>query len=247
MGQAILAELGYEPERAPGEAVAWTRVRKLLERRGILVVHLDEMHNATETANVLELAKIRKTMKALMANPRWPVALIVSGLPHVTEFMEAVAVEPLPGQEPMTPVDRETEVRRRFRFVELQPLALPTDLEVVKNAAANLAKMAGFDLPNDFETEVAPRLLHATLYQYGTCLEFIGDVIELMLTQEGSGTVMTLDRFADGYAKRTGNGAPMNPFVAPDWPKVDCRAILRERDDQAPRERASASGRRRRS
>ncbi len=238
MGQAILTELGYQIDRPLGETVAWARVRRLLEKRAILVVHLDEMHNVTETANTLEMAKIRKTLKALMATPRWPVALVVSGLPHVTEVMEAVAMEPIPGQPIPVSVDRETEVRRRFRFVHLKPLSLPGELDVVRNAAEHLAGIAGFVLPEDFETEIAPRLVHAVLYQYGTCLELVGDAIETMLNKPDGGTVLTIGRFADAYAERTGNAAHMNPFLAPDWSNVDCRAVLRKREDEPPRERA---------
>ena len=247
MGQAILTELGYQIDRPLGETVAWARVHRLLLRRGILVVHLDEMHNVTETANRLELAKIRKTLKALTANLRWPVALVVSGLPHVTEVMEAVAVEPMPGQPIATPIDRETEVRRRFRFVQLKPLSLPDDLDVVENAAEHLAAIAKFALPEDFETEVAPRLVHAALYQYGTCLELVGDAIETMLNKPDGGTVLTIGRFADAFAERTGNAANMNPFLAPDWPNVDCRAILRKREDEPPRERVVPRSRGKRS
>lgn len=216
LGSATLAELGYPVEREVKAPIAWAMVRQRLRALNVLVLHFDEMQHVVETANVNEIIKIRNTVKSLMQTTDAPVSLIISGLPVLTGFLED---SPTPGQ------DKDGQVRRRSHFVAFERLALPKDGKMVATMVEGLAKVARLSVPPDAVTTLAPRLVHAARYALGTAIELTHDAIRRALVR-GDDAVGT-DHFADAYARRTGNQAPANPFLAPDWTAVDTSRVLR--------------------
>jgi len=214
LGMRLLKSIGYPLARDQKEHLIWNQVHNHLPLAGTLILHLDEMHNLTDLANTDEIDKIRKTLKALMASPTWPVALVISGLPDIVPELEEI-----------------DEIRRRERFIRVPLLTLPDDLGIIGDIIVGLARLGGIATADELVTAVAPRLAHAALYRLGIMIELIHEAIELALL---SGGPLTPDHFATAYTDRTGVGPLMNPFVALNWATLDCSLVLVEQSPEEP-------------
>jgi hypothetical protein len=214
LGTAILQALGYPLARELREHAVWTRVHEALRTSGTVILHLDEMHNLTDRANVAELDAIRKSLKGLMVSRDWPVGLVVSGLPSLVEAMREI-----------------DEVRRRGRFIRIPALS-DADTALLGEPMKRCCEIAGVTLPEGLPETIGGRLAHAGLYRYGIAVELIHEAIETALLEAAKANppedagVLATRHFADAYAARTGCGDRMNPFVAPDWYEIDASQVL---------------------
>jgi type II secretory pathway predicted ATPase ExeA len=230
LGIAILNGLGYPLMRDLRENAVWTRVHEALQISGTVILHLDEMHNLTDKANIKELDAIRKALKGLMISREWPVGLVVSGLPSLVPAMRVI-----------------DEVRRRGRFISIPLLSMPDDEPLLEEAMKRCCEIAGVELPEGFANEIGPRLSHASLHRYGIAVEFVHEAIEDCLL--GGGGALRIAHFANAYAARTGCGDRMSPFIAPDWAEIDASQVLLDEmppeivipEDPKPRKRGRPS------
>lgn len=225
LGRELLATLGYPLAARRSEGEVWEQARMRLEMFDVRLIHFDEAHNVIRGADVKQSAKIQKTLKALLNSPTHPVSLILSGLPELTLFLESL-----------------TENRRRAVFLRLEPLT-PTDLPPLRAAMASLAAAGGLSASTEALEAIAPRLSHTALHQLGSAIEIVHGAIEEALLRGAN--ALTIEDFAAFYAFRTGNGAAMNPFLAPDWAAVDCTRALRRGAPTPPLEIATPAPRRR--
>lgn len=248
LGRRTLAAIGYPIQGEMKEHRVWERVFYKLQETGILVLHFDEMHNILESANVDDIRRIRKTLKALLVNADWPVGLMVSGLPGITDFLETLSIHELDQQgnlipREIRPVDRETELRRRCRVIGLASLDIKTDLEMIALAAADMAAAGDLILRDGFQETVAARLVHASLYELGTCMELTAEAMEMALDPDDEDEdekdrlprdIVGIEHFAAVYRERTGCGPGANPFLAPEWWILDCTKVLRTKNEPDP-------------
>lgn len=205
LGREVLRALGYPLARELAENIIWARIQELLPVAGVLIIHFDETHNLTDNANVVQMDNIRKTFKMLMVSS-WPVGLIISGLPSLIPEMRKI-----------------DEIRRRGQFVSVPLLTMPDDNEMVAGIVSGLAEVVGLSIGDEAAGEIAPRLIHASLRRFGIAIELIHEAIELAMLEEKP---LSIEHFATAFVDRTGSGALMNPFVAPNWAEVDCSLVL---------------------
>ncbi len=206
LGLVMLKELDYPLSRDLADHIIWARIHELLPAKGILLIHMDEMHNLTDGANSLQLDTIRKTLKALMVSPEWPVGLIISGLPALVPEMRRI-----------------DEIRRRAQFVTVPLLQMPRDVQMVEDLIIGLGEVAGVSLCNAELRDIAARLIHAALNRFGVVIELIHEAIELAVL---GGLPLGIEHFATAFTDRTGCSAPMNPFITAGWAELDCTLVL---------------------
>ena len=180
--------------------------------QNVRFLHVDEIQNITTTANVREAVRIRNWLKTFLNNKKKPIGLILTGLPEVADFIQA-----------------DTQIRRRTRFLEFQPLTR-SDLEAALDTLIDFAAVAHLSVDPTAKNILVPRLLHAADYEMGTMIELIHELIDQALQSDAR--TLTATQFATVYAQRTGSAASANPFVAHDWHNVDCAVVL----DQGPAE-----------
>lgn len=207
LGAGILHALGYPLMRDLREHLLWVRVHEALKTAGVLLLHLDELHNLTDKANVLEIDTIRKAMKSLMVSNDWPVGLILSGVPSLVPAMREI-----------------DEVRRRGRFIRLPELSMPGDTLLIAEALSRCCAIAGIGTPDGFADAIGPQLAHAALNRYGIAVELIHEAIEDCLMSDDH--ELDIQHFANAFADRTGCRDRMNVFIAPDWPDIDASLVL---------------------
>jgi len=206
LGHTILQKAGRPIYKPLAEHAVWAQVHHQLELAGVAILHLDEMHNLTDSANVSQIDHIRKRLKALMVSPTWPVALVISGLPSIVPAMRAVG-----------------EIRRRGQFIQMPLMEMPADADLVSAALDRTCKLADLTWSDDRNLLVS-RLVHAAIYRFGVMIELIQEAVELALLDGVE--ELTVEHFAAAYADRTGCGRRMNPFLAADWLHLDCSLVL---------------------
>lgn len=209
LGMSVLAALGYETSRELKENVVWDLVHHQLELRNVHFLHIDELQHVLQSRNQLEIAKVQDTLKGLMQHRRWPVWLILSGLPGVATMLS--------GDE---------QVWRRTRHVVFEDLTLERDAGLVRRLIAVYAvEKAGLEVGDLSTDEFIARLLHAAIFRFGIAIELIQDAARHALLLESR--VLTLEHFAAAFAARTGCVPGSNIFTAAqDWHLIDPREAL---------------------
>ena len=207
LGELILEACGYPVERGLRENEVWALVRHHLEMLGILVLHVDEVSNLLDNANVEDRKRIVNNLKALINSATWPVVLILSGIPSIGPVLK-----------------KDAQLRRRLAWVQLKPLEEPGDNATLAAFSAKLCAIAGVAPAPGFAATIAPRLIHASCAQLGLAAEMCVEAVE-GAHAEGR-TALGMDHFADMFAARTGCDASQNPFVNPAWKTTDPRVVL---------------------
>lgn len=201
-------------------------VRDHMRLMGVKVLHIDEAHHVTETANATQIKKIINVFKCLMIDDEWPITLIFSGIPEIIGALH-----------------RDQQLRARIKFVRLAKLTLATDTRKIRGIIRQLTELAGLAIEADHAEALAPRLIHASGYQLGRAIEFVQDAIEVRLKRnarplEADPTVskaLIPDDFATAYARSTGVEEDDNPFIADDWQMIDpLRALIAEENQDPP-------------
>lgn len=228
LGLEILRALGYPMSASRTQAYIFSMVRERLQQRGILALHLDEVHNVLENASERDVREIRKVFKTFMASDASPVVLVLSGLPQIASFFEGLAETDDDGQ---TRADTKGEVRRRSQFIHLRSLSLPGDIAMVFAALQDIASVTGLSFATNIKSEVVPRLIHAGMLELGTTLqlthEAIGNAIAANAQQ------LNIQHFARAYQARTGCADSVNPFIAIRWEALDCTLVLKKTQAEA--------------
>jgi Bacterial TniB protein len=206
LGLAILKEVEYVPDRDLRENVVWQRVRAQLELQGLLFLHIDDGQDVLKESDVNEIRKVRNTLKTLMVSFAWPMHLILSGLHELVPF-----------------VQDDRQIRRRFKYVEFNPISMPEDADLVEDAIRDYAKAAGLKLRIAKDDEFVGRLCHTGHDALGLICELLVEAIEIALAQGSRG--LSLEQFADMYAARTLQPADQNPFIVEGWRDVDTSLI----------------------
>ncbi|MCJ2113603.1 ATP-binding protein [Methylobacterium sp. E-025] len=218
IGMQILEASGYPVIRD----LKGREIRSLLTDRlkmlGTTVLYLDEMHSVTDTAKVNEIEDLLAAIKGLVANPVWPIIVIISGLPRLTDFIE-----------------KSREVTRRTRPVACEELSRDDgdDREMLAALILELADMAQLKITGAQITTLIPRLIHAASSQLGYAITLIHRAIGSALDAEVGR--LSIQHFAEGYADCTKCGPGANPFLVPDWCAVKPLQLLRKDSLPAPR------------
>ncbi len=219
LGMSILNAIRYTISRELKENVVWELVHHQLQLRGIRFLHIDELQHVQQSRNALEIGKVQDTLKGLMQSPRWPVWLILSGLPSITSMLS--------GDE-NAGEDGDQQVWRRTRFVVFEDLDLAKDAPLIRHLLGSFgsekAALSVASLEND---EFIARLLHASINRLGIAIEFVQDAIWNALLQESRS--LSMEHFAAAFAARTGCLPADNVFNAAitEWHLIDPRSVLK--------------------
>ncbi len=216
LGRVIATKAGY-PMRADLRApVTWDAAWRAMDARKVRFLWMDEMQNVSETATKPEKAKILNSLRALLIETGRTRGLMLSGQESIVSFLQ-----------------EDDSIRRRSDFLTLRPITPGIHVSLAKGVT-EIASVAGIppsaELAACLRSELIPRLSHASLYQFGTALEMTRWTVEQALAPafvRGKAlpvpTSLTMEHFAARWAAATGNAAFANPFVTPDWSKLDCR------------------------
>jgi Bacterial TniB protein len=211
LAMRILTRLGYNSTRELRENGAWLRVRLQLQEQKILFLAIDDFQHVLHQCNEFEIQKVRDTLKDLMTSPDWPMQLILIGMPELIPFAKA-----------------DPQLRRRIRYMKLEPVSPKSDFEFLDATIRNYAEKAGLKFGIEDKDALVGRLCHAAGYQMGIAIEIVTEAIEHAL---GRGSkVLELVDFEEAYAARNLQPNDQNPFFADAWDTIDV-TLLRPRSE----------------
>lgn len=218
LGIELAKALGYPVVRDLKENVVWDTVRKLLREREVRFIVIDEVQHLTASRSSVEIAKVRDTFKSLLQQSGWPVWLILVGLDEVAALVES-----------------DIQLRRRSRFLRIEPLSLERDAKRISAAIKQYAEHAGVGCERVITDEVISRLIHASTNAMGILLETLIGTMKVALL--AGDTELTVDHFAAHFRRTTGCMADNNVFHAPgDFTTIDVSRLLSgEYEQEAPR------------
>lgn len=220
-----LHTLGHSVERDLREHQAWSKLLPELMLNNVLFFWIDDLNNMLTLTSEEELQKVRNTLKDLMNNPEWPLQLIVSGIPEMLPFFR-----------------RDRQFRRRFRYLYLSKLTPVDHAAFLQNAIEHLCDVSKIKLDVKPAEDLVGRLLHASSYEMGLCIEMVVEAVMETLDHD-SRRLRRVD-FANSFADRFTLSDDQNPFIANGWHAIDITR-LHSNDDETIDDTVTPIGRKR--
>lgn len=235
LGRSILRGLGYElKQQRLTEPEVWHMVRCQLQGCGISFVWVDEAHHAMGRCNHANLMVLRDTLKSLVQQRDWPIGLIVSGLPVVSDLLGG---------------DRQIE--RRSRTLSFERMTFPAQAPLIREILERLVVgQARMRLHEEVNTEeFLHRLCHAVEGCFGSLVDTCRTAALLAFQRNGGriggdDIVVDLRDFAMAYAGERGCADDQNIFLVKGWQEID-PANSRLRHIPVPPQKTVAPGKRR--
>jgi hypothetical protein len=175
--------------------------------------------------------------------------LCIDDFQHVLHQANEFEIQKIGGMPELIPFAKaDPQLRRRLRYLTLEPVSPRLDFELLEDVIKNYAEKAELDLRVAKEEALVGRLCHAASYQLGITIEILTDAIEVALDRGGTSLEMT--DFIQAYALRTLQANDQNPFFTHAWDTVDV-SLLRPKsedpEDGEPDDGTSKKSRKKRS
>ncbi|RJE82580.1 AAA family ATPase [Paracoccus onubensis] len=208
VGQTTLAALGFPLRREKTAQTIWDMVKDHLAARQTLFLHYDEAQDLSRHQTPKELNSVVSTLKSLMQHPVWPVGLILTG----TEELKTI-------------INHDSQLARRVFPVEFPQLNPLLDTDRVIHLLNHYTERAGMSGSDDVATaEFAARLIHAADREFGLLIELAISALEEAMRSDAE--KLEIVHFTQMFRKRSGCIDGLNPFVAADFERIDCRRLL---------------------
>ena len=208
LGHKVLAELGYPQGRGGEGWYLWGLIRHHVREQKVVFIHLDEAQHLAGRRGQKELVAMISELKTMMSDSDWPVGILMSG---------TVELEDLLNQDP--------QISRRMEAVHFRPIAALSQTENILGLTSVYCSKAGLQPEADIDTiEFVERLVHAAARQFGLIIEMICKAIEQARLAEAE--TLGMMHFAMAYRNRTDCSDTFNPFIIPDFYRVDPRQIF---------------------
>ncbi|SCZ72801.1 AAA domain-containing protein [Epibacterium ulvae] len=212
VGQALLRELGYKISSERQAWYIWDLVRHQLKELGVAFILLDEAQELASRGTKHELASVASMLKTLMTDPEWPVGIILSG----TLELEGI-------------LNHDPQLARRMktvRFNSLSPIADAQNAVDLIGAYCDAGEVSAHESIQ--KQAMGKRLIHAAANQFGLVIELTIAALEQAFLEASS--TLRREHFAKAYHCRSACDDTLNPFIIPDFYRVDPRQVFPEAD-----------------
>ncbi|MEQ6204472.1 ATP-binding protein [Sulfitobacter sp. HNIBRBA2951] len=214
LGVSMLLKLGGDKvsDRAKVYDI-WGLVRHRLQITGTTLVWLDEAHDMFRGTLSSETDNMFKMLKSLMQGEH-PVVLLLSGTERLSRITQ---IDP--------------QVNRRFNKIRPRPLAFGTDNKRLVGLVTKCAERA--DLEVSLQDDQINRLIYASRYRFGRCIETTIHAIECALMDDVE--TLTIEHFELAWGQQEGCEIKENVFAAENWMGIELEdedgdIFLKERD-----------------
>lgn len=208
VGQTLLRALGYQISSERQAWYIWDLVRHHLKERRVLFLHLDEAQDIASRGTKHELSAVASMLKTLMTDREWPVGIILSGTTELEDIL-----------------NHDPQLARRMKAVHFESLSPVANGGDVVDLLENFCARAELDPDADvLDLAHGERLVHAAANQFGLVIEFILAAIEDAYLQGQQ--KLNRHNFVRAYHLRTSCDDEFNPFVVPDFLRIDARQVF---------------------
>ncbi|MCZ0813764.1 ATP-binding protein [Roseovarius sp. EGI FJ00037] len=200
LGVNILELLGYKLKGRRTQAAIWEMVHTYAELQGVVGIHFDECQHVFTEEGYRTNQQILDSFKTLLKEPRWPLMLILSGIPSLA-----------------THVAKEEQLARLLRTVHFEKIDLTrqADMDEILQLTFSYAEKAGLDFNPLATSDFFERLAFACCDRWGLVIEML---IEAFTHCQILGdTVCATEHFSHAYAKTYSTPIGYSPFTMPNY------------------------------
>lgn len=204
LGITTLAALGYPTEGRHTQTHVWDTVLTQAKRLGVVGIHYDEcQHMFTDTGDASNRV-VLDSFKALLKESKWPMVLILSGVPDLAKHIEK---------------DSPNEDRRQLRFLlralHFEMINSSQDIEELNQLAYSYADKAGVCFDDLSNVDFLERLSHACAYRWGLVIELMIEAFTICVLSEAP--VISVDHFDEAFSQVYGLPPGFTPFKMQDY------------------------------
>ncbi|WP_448328253.1 AAA family ATPase [Sulfitobacter sp. M13] len=197
LGIKTLRALGYDLHRTRTQEYVWERVVDQAERQGVIGVHYDECQHV-----FIDGAKSNKifldSFKSMMKEPRWPMMLILSGVPTLSDYIRSYE-----------------QLEKLVDPVHFDEIRLKRDRDQLVKLLYCYADRVEMNIDELVTPDFLARLDHACSHRWGLVIELlIKTLVEVKLSGKNE---LEANDFAVQFAAKTGTLMRSSPFTAPDF------------------------------
>jgi hypothetical protein len=200
LGVKVLSALGYPLRGRHTQAEIWDLVVKYAEMQGVVGIHFDECQHVFTEEGERTNQQILDSFKTLLKDSRWPLMLILSGIPSLA-----------------THVAKEEQLSRLLRTVSFEEIDLTReqDFDEMMQLTYAFAKKAEVDFQPLARRDFLERLAFACCDRWGLVIEMLIEAFIRcrMLDQ----SVCSIDHFSHAYAELYSTPVGYSPFTMPDY------------------------------
>lgn len=208
LGVKVLAALDYPLKGRRTQNYIWEMVLQQAKAMGVIGIHFDECQHVF-APNAASNRIFLDSFKALMKESRWPLMLILSGIPSLADY-----------------IDQEEQLAHLLRPVHFGEIQLDrsnegdeeSDLELLNMLAFALADEAEVDFEQLSTVDFFERLDFACASRWGLAIELIIDAFTRC--RAGGETVCSIDHFVAAYAAASRIPRELSPFTASSYRDV---------------------------
>lgn len=205
---------GYEVAANRTEDYLKSLVTNVIREERVAALYLDELQDLGRLKSDVELRKFMTSLRHLMQLDDWPVALIISGTPDLSNAINSVdtlATRLLP---------------KRFERVT------EDEKDLLIKVLVDFAKIAEVQIEADLweDEDFRDRLMHAGNHYFGRIVRVISySICEAALDPPVRGVRhLSYRHFVRGLFKVTQAGEENNIFLVDDWSTIDPRKLYIE-------------------
>ena len=204
LGKSTLEALGYPADGKRSQAYIWGRVLEEAKRMGVIGIHFDEcQHMFTDTGDAVNRV-VLDSFKALLKEPKWPMILILSGVPSLAKHIEKE-----------NPSEDRRQLRYLLRPIHFEMINPSQDIEELNSLAYSYADKAEICFDPLSNEDFFKRLIHACAYRWGLVIEMLIEAFTICV-RSGEDTI-SMDHFVGAFSHIYGLPAGYSPFVLPDY------------------------------
>lgn len=197
LGIKTLTALGYEIKARRTQSYIWERVLDQVQGQGVIGIHYDECQHVF-IKNAASNRIFLDSFKSMMKETRWPLMLILSGVPSLTKFVQ--------------PYEQLWELLDRISFDEIH---IKRDVNLLNRLLFAFSDKAEIDVEHLSTHDFLERLDHACSHRWGLVIEI---VIETLVQCKLKGkSEASVEDFATVFALKTGISRKYTPFRVPEF------------------------------
>jgi hypothetical protein len=200
LGVKVLNTLGYPLKGRHTQAEIWDLVVKYAEMQGVVGIHFDECQHVFTEEGERTNQQILDSFKTLLKDSRWPLMLILSGIPGLAAH-----------------VAKEEQLFRLLRTVHFDKIDLTRqqDREEMQHLTFAYAKKADVDFGPLATRDFLERLAFACCDRWGLVIEMLIEAFThcRMLDQ----AACSIDHFSHAHAEIYSTPIGYSPFTMPSY------------------------------
>lgn len=199
LGKRAAAALDYSIDsKYRDQNYIWEKVIDQARRHGIIGIHFDECQHVFSNGGEKTNPILLDSFKTLLKDSRWPLMLILSGVPVLSSF-----------------VQREEQLARLLRPVTFELIDPERDINELMGIAYSYADLAGICFDPLSSIDFFRRLSFACTERWGLVIEMIIDALTTCRMQ-GENEI-SIDHFSTAYSRIYGTPPGYSPFTVDDY------------------------------